>query len=161
MFAVGMVLSASSALLAPWLEDLGNYPVETAGLLLAPRGVGTMLAMLVAGRLDGRIDPRAVMGFGVLLLWWSFRRLASWTPAVDEIALAINTIVQGAGLGFVFVPLNVVAFGTLPVRLRYEGTALISLLRNIGSAVGISVFETLQVSGTKVEHSVPRPSRHP
>ena len=161
MFAVGMVLFASSALLAPWLEDLGNYPVETAGLLLAPRGVGTMLAMLVAGRLDGRIDPRAVMGFGVLLLWWSFRRLASWTPAVDEIALAINTMVQGAGLGFVFVPLNVVAFGTLPVRLRYEGTALISLLRNIGSAVGISVFETLQVSGTKVEHSVLAPFASP
>ena len=156
-----MVLFGSSALLAPWLENLGNYPVETAGLLLAPRGVGTMLAMLIAGRLTNRIDPRIIMAFGVVLLWWSLQRLSSWTPAVDDITLSINTIVQGAGIGFVFVPLNVVAFATLPVRLRYEGTALISLLRNIGSAVGISIFEALQVNGTTVEHSVLAPFASP
>jgi MFS transporter, DHA2 family, multidrug resistance protein len=161
MFAVAMVLFGSSALLAPWLENLGNYPVETAGLLLAPRGVGTMLAMLIAGRLTNRIDPRIIMAFGVVLLWWSLQRLSSWTPAVDDITLSINTIVQGAGIGFVFVPLNVVAFATLPVRLRYEGTALISLLRNIGSAVGISIFEALQVNGTTVEHSVLVPFASP
>ena len=161
MFAVAMVLFGSSALLAPWLENLGNYPVETAGLLLAPRGVGTMLAMLIAGRLTNRIDPRIIMAFGVVLLWWSLQRLSSWTPAVDDITLSINTIVQGAGIGFVFVPLNVVAFATLPVRLRYEGTALISLLRNIGSAVGISIFEALQVNGTTVEHSVLAPFASP
>jgi DHA2 family multidrug resistance protein len=161
MFAVAMVLFGSSALLAPWLENLGNYPVETAGLLLAPRGVGTMLAMLIAGRLTNRTDPRIVMAFGVVLLWWSLQRLSSWTPAVDDITLSINTIVQGAGIGFVFVPLNVVAFATLPVRLRYEGTALISLLRNIGSAVGISIFEALQVNGTTVEHSVLAPFASP
>ena len=161
MFAVAMVLFGSSALLAPWLENLGNYPVETAGLLLAPRGVGTMLAMLIAGRLTNRIDPRIIMAFGVVLLWWSLQRLSSWTPAVDDITLSINTIVQGAGIGFTFVPLNVVAFATLPVRLRYEGTALISLLRNIGSAVGISIFEALQVNGTTVEHSVLAPFASP
>ena len=161
MFAVAMVLFGSSALLAPWLENLGNYPVETAGLLLAPRGVGTMLAMLIAGRLTNRIDPRIIMAFGVVLLWWSLQRLSSWTPAVDDMTLSINTIVQGAGIGFVFVPLNVVAFATLPVRLRYEGTALISLLRNIGSAVGISIFEALQVNGTTVEHSVLAPFASP
>ncbi len=161
MFAVGLVLFASSALLAPWLEDLGGYPVDTAGLLMAPRGVGTMLAMLIAGRISDRLDPRAIMAFGVLLMWWSMSRLASWTPAVDDVSLAINTVVQGAGLGFVFVPLNVVAFATLPVRLRYEGTALISLLRNIGSAIGISVFEALQVTGTEVEHAALAPDASP
>ena len=161
MVAVAMVLFGSSALLAPWLENLGNYPAETAGLLLAPRGVGTMLAMLIAGRLTNRIDPRIIMAFGVVLLWWSLQRLSSWTPAVDDITLSINTIVQGAGIGFVFVPLNVIAFATLPVRLRYEGTALISLLRNIGSAVGISIFEALQVNGTTVEHSVLAPFASP
>ncbi len=161
MFAVGMVLFGSSALLAPWLENMGNYPVGTAGLLLAPRGVGTMLAMLIAGRLTNRIDPRIIMAFGVVLLWWSLQRLSSWTPAVDDITLSINTIMQGAAIGFVFVPLNVVAFATLPVRLRYEGTALISLLRNIGSAVGISIFEALQVNDTTVEHSVLAPFASP
>jgi MFS transporter, DHA2 family, multidrug resistance protein len=157
MFAVGMVLLASSALLAPWLQQLGGYPVETAGLLLAPRGIGTMLAMTVAGRLTNRFDPRIVMAVGVVLLWWSMSRLSSWTPAVNDWTLAINTIVQGAGLGLIFVPLNVVAFATLPAQYRYEATALISLLRNIGSAVGISIFEALLTNGTRVEHSVLAP----
>jgi DHA2 family multidrug resistance protein len=161
MFAVGMVLLASSALLAPWLQELGNYPVDVAGLLLAPRGIGTMIAMMISGRLSNRVDPRAVMAFGVVLLWWSMWRLSGWTPAVDEWALVLNTVVQGAGLGFVFVPLNVVAFGTLPTALRYEGTALISLMRNVGSAVGISIFEALLTNGTEVEHSALAPFSSP
>jgi MFS transporter, DHA2 family, multidrug resistance protein len=160
-FAIGMVLLASSALLTPWLQQLGNYPVNTAGLLLAPRGIGTMLAMMVVGRITNRVDPRLLMGLGVLMLWWSMTRLSDWTPAVDQWTLIINTIVQGAGLGLVFVPLNVVAFGTLPAQLRYEGTALISLLRNIGSAIGISVFEALVTTNTEVEHSVLAPFASP
>jgi MFS transporter, DHA2 family, multidrug resistance protein len=106
------MLLASSALLTPWLQQLGNYPVNTAGLLLAPRGIGTMLAMMVVGRITNRVDPRLLMGLGVLMLWWSMTRLSDWTPAVDQWTLIINTIVQGAGLGLVFVPLNVVAFGS-------------------------------------------------
>jgi DHA2 family multidrug resistance protein len=161
MFAVGMVLLASSALLAPWLQELGNYPVDVTGLLLAPRGIGTMIAMMVAGRMSNRVDPRAVMAIGVVLLWWSMWRLSGWTPAVDEWTLVINTMVQGAGLGLVFVPLNVVAFGTLATSLRYEGTALISLMRNVGSAVGISIFEALLTNGTEVEHSALAPFSSP
>jgi MFS transporter, DHA2 family, multidrug resistance protein len=88
-------------------------------------------------------------------------RLADWTPAVDEWTLIINTVVQGAGLGLVFVPLNVVAFATLPAQLRYEGTSLISLLRNIGSAIGISIFEALVTNSTQVEHSVLAPFASP
>ena len=161
MFAVGMVLLASSALLAPWLQELGNYPVDAAGLLLAPRGIGTMIAMMVSGRLSNRVDPRALMAFGVVLLWWSMWRLSGWTPAVNEWTLVFNTVVQGAGLGFVFVPLNVIAFGTLPASLRYEGTALISLMRNVGSAIGISVFEALLTKGTEIEHSALAPFSSP
>jgi DHA2 family multidrug resistance protein len=161
MFAVGMVLLASSALLAPWLEDLGGYPVETAGLLLAPRGIGTMLALLIAGKISNSVDPRWVMALGVALLSWSLWRLSAWTPAVDEVTLAVNTTIQGAGLGFTFLPLNVVAFATLPARSRYEGAALMSLLRNIGSAVGVSIFEALQVNSAEVEHSVLAPFASP
>ncbi len=83
--------------------------------------------------------------------------MSDWTPAVDEWTLITNTIVQGAGIGLVFVPLNVVAFTTLPAQLRYEGTALLSLLRNIGSAIGIAVFEALVTNNTQVEHSVLAP----
>ena len=161
MFVIGMVLLASSALLAPWLQELGNYPVETAGLLLAPRGLGTMLAMVFAGRLSNRVDPRYLIGFGVVLMWWSMWRLSGWTPAVSEGTLIVNTMVQGFGMGFVFVPLSVAAFATLPAHLRYEGTALFSLLRNVGSAIGISIFEAMITNGTEVEHSVLAPFASP
>ena len=154
MFAVGMVLLASSALLAPWLQELGGYPVEKAGLLLAPRGIGTMLAMLIAGRITNKMDPRLIMAVGVGLLVWSLWRLSTWTPAVSQWSLIFNTIVQGAGIGLVFVPLNVVAFGTLPASLRYEATAVISLARNVGSSIGISIFEALVTRNTQIEHSV-------
>ena len=68
MFAVGMVLLAVSALLAPWLQDLANYPVETAGLVMAPRGFGTMAAMMIAGRLTNKVDARLLMGLGIVIL---------------------------------------------------------------------------------------------
>ncbi len=107
------------------------------------------------------MEAKTALGGHYCERFHSLQRLSSSTPAVDDITLSINTIVQGAGIGFTFVPLNVVAFATLPVRLRYEGTALISLLRNIGSAVGISIFEALQVNGTTVEHSVLAPFASP
>ncbi len=154
MFAVGMVLLAVSALLAPWLQDLGNYPVETAGLVMAPRGFGTMGAMLIAGRLSNRVDARLLMAFGIILLSWSLYRMTGWTPAVSETTMVVNTILQGAGLGFVFIPLQVIAFATLDPLLRTEGTALLSLLRNVGSAIGISVTGALVTRNEQVEHSI-------
>jgi DHA2 family multidrug resistance protein len=149
-----MVLLAVSALLAPWLQDLGNYPVETAGLVMAPRGLGTMAAMMIAGRLSNKVDPRVLMALGVLLLSWSLYRMTGWTPAVSETTMIVNTMLQGAGLGFVFIPLQVIAFATLDPALRTEGTALLSLLRNVGSAIGISITEALVIRNSQIEHSV-------
>ena len=153
MFAVGMVLLAVSALLAPWLQILGNYPVETAGLVMAPRGFGTIAAMLIAGRLSNRLDPRLLMAFGIIMLGWSLYRMTGWTPAVSEMTIVVNTIIQGAGLGFVFIPLQVIAFATLAPALRAEGTALLSLVRNVGSAIGISVTGALVTRNGQIEHS--------
>jgi MFS transporter, DHA2 family, multidrug resistance protein len=153
MFAVGMVLLAVSALLAPWLQDLGGYPVEAAGIIMAPRGLGTMAAMMIAGRLSNRVDPRILIGFGIFLLAGSLYRMTGWTPAVSETTMIFNTMLQGAGLGFVFIPLQVIAFATLDPALRTEGTALLSLTRNVGSAIGISVTEALVIRNGQTEHS--------
>jgi DHA2 family multidrug resistance protein len=153
MFSVGIVLLASSALLAPYLENLGNYPVESAGLIMAPRGAGTMLAMLIAGRLTNRIDPRLLMFFGYILLAASMVMLEGWTPDVSESYMMITIVIQGAGLGFVFVPLQVVAFYTLSPALRTQGTALLSLVRNVGSAIGISVTSALLDHMSQYEHA--------
>ncbi len=153
MGSVGMVLLASSALLAPYLENLGNYPVATAGLVMAPRGVGTMAAMLVAGRLVNRSDARLLMLAGYLMLGFSIYMQEGWTPDVSQAYMVLTIFIQGLGLGFVFVPLQVVAFYTLPAELRTQGTSLLSLVRNVGSAVGISLTSALLSRATQYVHA--------
>jgi len=153
MFAIGMVLLASSALMAPYLQTLGNYPVAQAGLLMAPRGVGTMVAMMLAGRFANRLDPRLLMFLGFAMIAESLHQMVDWTPDVDATSLAVTTLIQGAGLGFVFTPLQVVAFATLPPELRTDGTALFSLLRNVGSSIGISVTSFLLAQNTQIVHA--------
>ena len=153
MFAVGMILLASSALLAPWLQTLANYPVATAGLVMAPRGFGTMAAMMISGRLSSRVDPRGLMALGIVLLTWSLWDMTGWTPDVDSVRVIWVIIVQGAGLGFVFIPLQVIAFATLPAELRTDGTSLLSLLRNVGSAVGVSASSALLARNIQINHA--------
>src|SRR6185437_2005680 len=153
MFALGLVMLASSALLPPYLQNLGGYSVTDTGLLLAPRGVGTMFAMLFAGRLAFRFDPRYLMTGGVLLLLWSIWEMSGWTPAVPAAWLVFTTFVQGIGMGFIFVPMNLVAFATLPAVYRTDGTALINLIRNVGMAVGVSITTTVLASSAQTAHA--------
>jgi DHA2 family multidrug resistance protein len=153
MFAIGLVLLASSALLAPYVQTMAGYPVWQAGLLMAPRGLGTMLAMLFAGRMSDKADPRVLMLVGILMLAWSLWEMTGWTPAVSVWSLTVVTVVQGFGLGFVFIPLQVLAFATLPADLRTDATALFSLVRNIGSAIGVSVMSFMLTYNTQVMHA--------
>jgi MFS transporter, DHA2 family, multidrug resistance protein len=151
MFSVAMILLSSAALLAPWLQNLGGYSVSE--LLMVPRGVGTMIAMMVAGRLSNRVDPRLLMLIGLLMIAGSMWQMTGWTPAISVWSLTVTSVIQGFGLGFVFIPLQVVAFGTLPVELRTEGTALFSLMRNVGSAIGISITSFLLAQNTQIMHA--------
>jgi MFS transporter, DHA2 family, multidrug resistance protein len=153
MFAIGVILLSSSALLPPYLQNLGGYSITTTGLLMAPRGVGTMIAMMLAGRLTAVMDPRRIMAAGILLLSYSMWRMVGWTPDVDAWSLATTTIIQGFGLGLVFIPLQVVAFATLSPDLRGDGTALFSLIRNVGSAIGISTTSFLLTQSTQILHA--------
>ena len=153
MFAVGMVLLSSSALLAPYLQNLSDYPVKTAGIAMAPRGIGTMAAMVLAGRIGSRIDQRKLMGVGLLMMTWSVYDMSLWTPDVSENRLITTIVVQGFGMGIVFNPLSVLAFATLVPRLRGDGAALLSLFRNIGAAIGISVTSFSLAQLTQVSHA--------
>jgi MFS transporter, DHA2 family, multidrug resistance protein len=153
IFVVGIVLLATLALLPPFLQDLMGYPVLTTGLVLAPRGVGTMIAMLVVGRLIGRLDARAFIVLGLLLTAQSLWVMAGFTTEVDVWTIVGTGITQGLGLGFIFVPLSTLTFATLPVRLRTEAAGMFSLMRNIGSSIGISVVETLLARNTQINHS--------
>jgi DHA2 family multidrug resistance protein len=153
MFALGLVMLASSALLPPFLQNLGGYSVTDTGLLLAPRGVGTMFAMMFAGRLAYRYDPRYLMTGGVLLLLWSIWEMSNWTPSIAPSWLVFTTFIQGIGMGFIFVPMNLVAFATLPPVYRTDGTGLINLIRNVGMAVGVSITTTVLATSIQTAHS--------
>ena len=139
IFLVGMLILAIAALLAPYLQTLSGRSVVNTGLLLAPRGAGTMIGVILAGRLANRIDPRWMMLAGILLIAATLWEMTGWTPDIDAWSLSRNSMIQGFGLGIVFTPLQVVAFATLPAEMRTDGTSLFSLLRNVGLAIGVSV----------------------
>jgi MFS transporter, DHA2 family, multidrug resistance protein len=153
IFIVGVTYLASLALLTPYLQSLMNYPIVTAGLVMGPRGIGTMGAMLIVGRLVGRVDTRFLLAFGLGLTAWSFYQMTGWTPDVSQTTIIVNGLVQGAGLGFLFVPLSTVTLGTLPPEQRTEGAGLYNLSRNIGSSVGISLVTSLLTENTQANHA--------
>jgi DHA2 family multidrug resistance protein len=152
-FAMFVILFATNALLAPFLQTLANYPVESAGLLLAPRGLGTMAAMLVVGRLLARIDARLPMGVGLITIGVTLWFMTGWTPDVSRFEIVTNAIVQGIGIGLVFTPVTVVTFATIPQDLRTDATAFFNLARNVGGAIGISVTSLLLVRDTQIVHA--------
>ena len=149
---IGVVLFANLALLPPLMQDLLNYPVVTTGLILAPRGIGTMLSMMVVGRLLTRMDPRLPVLAGLLLTALSLYEMTGFSLGMDEWMVIRTGIVQGLGIGFVFPPLSTLTFATLPPQLRTEAAGLFSLMRNIGASVGISVVETLLARGIQINH---------
>jgi DHA2 family multidrug resistance protein len=153
MFIVAAVLLASMALLPPYLQNLANYPVSTAGLVMAPRGIGTMTAMWLAGRLTAVVDERLIMVVGTGILADSLLRMTVWTPDISSYTIVTTSLIQGFGFGWVFTPLSIIAFATLPAEFRVDGTAFFSLVRNVGSAVGISVTSVLLTESTQVVHS--------
>jgi DHA2 family multidrug resistance protein len=153
MFFVGMVLLATSALLAPFLQNLGNYPVFDTGLVMAPRGLGTMCAMVVAGRLGSRVDQRKMVAIGLLTLSGTMFVMSGWTPDVSAREIAFVILVQGVSMGLIFNPMQVLAFITLEPSLRGSATALLSLFRNLGAAIGVSVTSFLLVHNQQVSHA--------
>lgn len=153
IFIIGVMLLATMALMPPFMQHLMGYPVLDVGLLLVPRGVGTMVAMLLVGRLAGRVDVRGLLLLGLLLTALSLWEMARFTTEAPAWALVHTGFTQGLGLGFIFVPLSTVTFASLAPRYRNEGTALFSLARNIGSSIGISVVITVLAQRTQVNHA--------
>ena len=153
MLVVGVIMMASMALLPPMLQSLFGYPVLDTGLLLVPRGVGIVVAMWVAGRLTARgIDPRLMVGTGLAVAAYTLWQMTGWTLQMGAREFVIVGFVQGLGLGLIFIPLNVMAFATLPQRQRTEGSSLMNLSRNIGASVGISIVTALLGAGIQTSH---------
>ena len=153
IFVVGIVLLASLALLPPMLSGIFGYPVMTTGMVMAPRGVGTMITMMLAGKLVRVIDPRKLVVTGLLLTSLSLYIMTGFGPQMDATLVIVSGLVQGFGLGLVFVPLSTVAFATIAPQFRGDATALFSLVRNIGSSIGISIVTLLLTRNTQINHA--------
>ena len=153
IFIVGLVMYATRALLPTLLEDLLDYPVTTTGLVTAPSGIGTMAAMLIAGRTIGRVDLRLLLLGGFLITAFALWEMTGYSFDISTNDVIWPGVIQGIGLGFVFVPLSAATFVTLNPEMRAQGTAIFSLVRNIGSSIGISMVQTLLVRGTVKSHA--------
>ncbi|MBI1217630.1 MAG: DHA2 family efflux MFS transporter permease subunit [Rhodobacteraceae bacterium] len=152
-FVIGLVLFSALALLPPMLSVVFGYPETTTGLVMGPRGIGTMISMLTVGRLVQKVDARYLVIVGLLLTSASFYTMSGFTPQMDSMPVIVSGIVQGLGMGLVFVPLSTVAFSTIAARFRGDATSLFTLVRNIGSSIGISVVSVVLTRNVQVNHA--------
>jgi DHA2 family multidrug resistance protein len=139
MAVMGLVLYSTMALSSPYLQNVIGYPIITAGLLLATRGSGTFVAMMLVGRLLRYIEARTLIVTGLSLTGLSLFYMTGWTDQTGVPEIVTISILQGFGFGLVFVPLSTVAFLTLPNHLRTDGTSMLTLMRNVASSIGISI----------------------
>jgi DHA2 family multidrug resistance protein len=154
IFVIGIVLFATMALLPPYLQSLMGYPVVTTGLLMAPRGVGTLVAMLLVGRLlAAGADARALIFTGLLLTVISLWQMAHFSADMPSGPVIWAGVIQGLGLGLVFVPVSTMAYATLPMQRRTEAAGMFSLTRNMGSSIGISLVMTVLSRGSQTNHA--------
>lgn len=153
IFIVGMVLFATRALTPSMLQELMGYPAQVAGLVTAPSGLGTMVAMLIVGRLVGKTDLRLLLVIGFAITAFSLWQMSNYSLTLSESDIVWPGVIQGIGMGFVFVPLSAASFATLSPVMRTEGTAIYSLIRNIGSSIGIALVQTLLVRNTQIAHA--------
>ena len=154
MLIVGVVMMATMALLPPMLQRLYGYPVLDTGWLLMPRGLGIVASMYVAAQLTQRgFDPRILVGVGFTVAAWSLWEMTSWTLMMGAQPFVVIGVIQGLGLGLVFMPLNSMAFATLPPHYRTEGSSLMNLGRNIGASVGISLVTALLARNIQTSHA--------
>jgi DHA2 family multidrug resistance protein len=153
IFVIGIILLASLALLPPMLSRIFNYPTITTGLIMAPRGIGTMVSMIVVGRIIHKVDARHLVVLGLLLTAYSLHVMTGFTPQMDGYLIVESGIVQGLGLGLVFVPLSTVAFATLDARYRTDAASLFSLVRNLGSSIGISIVTVVLARNVQINHA--------
>ena len=154
MFLNGMILLATMALVTPFMQMLLGYPVLISGLLLGVRGIGTLFSlMMVARLLNKNADPRKLMAVGWAISTYALWQMSRWNNETPASLIVVTSITQGFGLGFVFAPLQTIAFSTLPAQFRTHGTALWTLIRSIGSSIGISLVIAYLINNTAVFHS--------
>jgi DHA2 family multidrug resistance protein len=152
-FFVGILLFSTMALLPPMMQTLMGYPVLTSGLVSMPRGVGSFAAMFFVGRLIGRVDTRLILMTGLTISCVALWQMMNFDLSMGVWPFVTSGVIQGLGVGLLFLPLSTLAFATIPPHLRPEGSSVYTLVRNLGSSVGISIMNALVVANTQTMHA--------
>ena len=150
---VGLLLVGTTALLPTMVQNLFGYSVIGSGFLQMPRGIGMMMAMMGAGQIVGKVDARALIACGLTLTATAMWMMTQFSPVMDSTPFIISGFLQGAGLGMIFVPLNTIAFATLPADLRTDAAGFYMLLRNLGGSIGISLTVGILARQAQVAHA--------
>jgi len=153
VFLYGLLTVPPIVLMPPFLADLRGYPIDSIGLLQAPRGFGLLAAMIVGGRVTGRIDSRILIAFGLLCIAVSGWEMSTWNAEVGEWPVVWTNFVQGVGGGIILVPIQAIAFPGLAPHRRTEAAAVFNLVRSIGASMGVSAALTLFVRTASVSHA--------
>lgn len=153
MLVMGITLFSGLALLPPLLQGLMGYSVVFTGLLMAPRGVATMVSMMIVGRLSGKVDARYLMLFGAVVMSYSLWEMTKFNLEMDYWPVITTGMMQGFGMGFLFVPLSTMAFATIAPKVRADATSMFSLVRNMGQGIGISLVSAVLANMMQVNHA--------
>jgi DHA2 family multidrug resistance protein len=150
MSALGLGLFGGMVMQPILLESLLDYPIVTTGLVMAPRGLATAVAMIIVGRLVSRMDARIIVAVGMVVSAVASWTMTRWSLDVNPWAVIWPGLLQGFGLGLIFVPLSTIAYLTLPRQRMAEAAGIYSLVRTIGASVGISIVTTLMSHESQV-----------
>jgi DHA2 family multidrug resistance protein len=154
MFFVGLILLATVALLPPYMQNLMGYSVLDVGILMAPRGIGTMVGMGVVGKLINHVDPRLLILTGLSFTIASLYSMTGFSAFVPAETIVWTGLMQGFGLGLIFVPLSTIAYATLNPKYRAEAASVFNLTRNLGSSIGISIVMVVLSRNIQINHAI-------
>jgi DHA2 family multidrug resistance protein len=152
MFIVYGTMMSILSLMTPFLQTLSGYPVMKAGILMAPLGAGTMIAMLLVGRLLKYFSPRSIIFVGLSCLLYAVWMMREFTPDVSVASIIKASALEGVGVGLIMVPLTTLSYATLAPIQRTAAASVITLLRNIGGAIGISAMSFLISRNVQIVH---------
>ncbi|MGH6953565.1 MAG: MFS transporter, partial [Alphaproteobacteria bacterium] len=152
VFAWGLMLHSPLVLLSLRLQGLGNYPVLETGILMAPRGVGGIVAMLVVGWLITRVSPKHLFVLGILCIAFASWIMSGWPIEAVDREVIFTAFLFGFGVALAWVPLSILTFSTIDSRYRTEGVTFFNLLLNMGLGVGITIAIIVFSQGAQINH---------
>jgi DHA2 family multidrug resistance protein len=153
-FVLGMVLYGTTVVIPQFLQTLMGYPAQKAGEALAGGGFVMMLMMPIAGILVSRVDPRGMMAFGFLSTAAALYYMVTHISLqMDFFTASMLRTLQSAGLAFIFLPSNTLAYVGVPREKNNQVSSMNAFIRNVGGSIGISLISTSLVRSAQAHRN--------